>query len=99
MGIPVLAYAQINPRTGYGAEDLNSSHMSGSNRIVMFVNELSFLRKKTDNELGEQGRVNGNRVWKLGETRNGGSYEGWIDFTVERGVAKMKELRNVALEG
>lgn len=98
MGIPVLAYAQINPRTGYGQEDINSSHMSGSNRIVMFVNELSFLRKKSDNELAEQGRPNGNRVWKLGETRNGGSYEGWIDFTVEKGVAKMKELRNITLE-
>ena len=98
MGIPVLAYAQINPRTGYGAEDLNSSHISGSNRIVMFVNELSILRRKTDNELAEHGRENGNRTWKLGETRNGGSYEGWIDYTVEKGVAKMKELRNINLE-
>lgn len=98
MGIPVLAYAQINPRTGYGQEDINSSHMSGSNRIVMFVNELSFLRRKSDNELSEHGRPNGNRVWKLGETRNGGSYEGWIDFTVEKGVAKMNELKNVSLE-
>lgn len=98
MGIPVLAYAQINPRTGYGAEDINSSHMSGSNRIVMFVNELSFLRRFSDNETAERGRVNGNRVWKLGESRNGGSYEGWIDFTVEKGVAKMNELKNVSLE-
>lgn len=98
MGIPVLAYAQINPRTGYGAEDINSSHMSGSNRIVMFVNELSFLRKKSDNELSQHGREMGNRVWKLGETRNGGSYEGYIDYTVEKGVAKMKELKNVNLE-
>jgi replicative DNA helicase len=98
MGIPVLAYAQINPRTGYGAEDLNSSHISGSNRIVMFVNELSILRRKTDNELAEHGRENGNRTWKLGETRNGGSYEGWIDYTVEKNVAKMKELRNINLE-
>jgi replicative DNA helicase len=98
MKIPVLAYAQINPRTGYGQEDINSSHMSGSNRIVMFVNELSFLRRKSDNELANEGQENGNRNWKLGETRNGGSYEGWIDFTVSRGVAKMKELRNVSLE-
>jgi replicative DNA helicase len=98
MGIPVLAYAQINPRTGYGQEDLNSSHISGSNRIVMFVNELSILRRKTDNEIAEQGIENGNRVWKLGETRNGGSYEGWIDYTTSRGVAKMKELRNINLE-
>lgn len=99
MNIPVLAYAQINPRTGYGAEDINSSHMSGSNRIVMFVNELSFLRRKSDNEMAQEGPSGGNRVWKLGETRNGGSYEGWIDFTTSKGVAKMKELRNISLEG
>jgi replicative DNA helicase len=98
MGIPVLAYAQINPRTGYGQEDLNSSHISGSNRIVMFVNELSILRRKTPNELAEQGRESGNLVWKLGETRNGGSYEGHIDYTIEKGVAKMNELKNISLE-
>jgi replicative DNA helicase len=99
MNIPVLAYAQINPRTGYGQEDINSSHMSGSNRIVMFVNELSFLRKKSDNEIAQHGEENGNRVWKLGETRNGGSYEAWIDYTVRKGVTKMNELRNISLEG
>jgi replicative DNA helicase len=98
MGIPVLAYAQINPRTGYGQEDLNSSHISGSNRIVMFVNELSILRKKSDNELNADGRESGNRIWKVGESRNGGSYEGWIDFTVEKEVAKMNEIKNVSLE-
>lgn len=99
MGIPVLAYAQINPRTGYGQEEINSSHMSGSNRIVMFVNELSFLRKKSEKEMAENGMGTGNRVWKLGETRNGGSYEGWIDYTINKGVTKMHEIRNVSMEG
>jgi hypothetical protein len=65
----------------------------------MFVNELSFLRRKTDSEIAEHGQGNGNRIWKLGETRNGGAYESWIDFTVSKGVAKMNELRNLALEG
>lgn len=98
MNIPVLAYAQINPRTGYNAEEINSSHMSGSNRIVMYVNELSFLRKKSEKETAEQGEENGNRVWKLGETRNGGSYEGWINYTTRLGVAAMYEVKNVSLE-
>lgn len=98
MNIPVLAYAQVNPRTGYGQTDINSSHMSGSNRIVMFVNELSFLRNKSDEEIAQQGAENGNRVWKLGETRNGGSYEGWIDYHIRKGITKMEELRNINLE-
>jgi replicative DNA helicase len=64
--IPVLAFAQLNPRTGHGAEDVNSSHMSGSNRIVMYANELAFLRKKTSEELANDGPQNGNLVFKLG---------------------------------
>jgi len=97
--IPVLAFAQLNPRTTQNAEDVDSSHMSGSNRIVMFVNELAFLRKKTPAEIEADGRENGNIVFKLGETRNGGSYVGWIDYTTYRGVPKMREIRNVAMAG
>jgi replicative DNA helicase len=97
LGIPVLAYAQINPRTGHNAEDINSSHMSGSNRIVMFVNELSFIRKKTEEELTRTGIEGGNVVWKVGESRNGGSYEGWIDYTIRMQVPAMREIRNVAV--
>lgn len=97
MGIPVLAYCQINPRSADQQDQLNSTHISGSNRIVMYVNELSILRRKTDNEINNDGVQNGNRVWKLGETRNGGNYEGWIDFTTSKGVPQMKEVRNVAM--
>lgn len=99
LNIPVLAFAQLNPRTTQNAEDVDSSHMSGSNRIVMFVNELAFLRKKTQEEMERDGRENGNIVFKLGETRNGGSYLGWIDYTTRFGVCAMKELRNVAMAG
>jgi replicative DNA helicase len=99
LGIPVLAFAQLNPRTAHGAEDVNSSHMSGSNRIVMFVNELAFLRKKTEEEIANDGRENGNLVFKLGETRNGGSYCGWIDYQIRMGVPRMVELRNADLSG
>jgi replicative DNA helicase len=99
LNIPVLAFAQLNPRTGHHAEDVNSSHMSGSNRIVMYVNELSFLREKTDDEFRSDGPDNGNLVFKLGETRNGGSYTGWIDYTTRHGVPLMKELKNISLKG
>jgi replicative DNA helicase len=99
LNIPVLAYAQLNPRTANGQDDMNSSFMSGSNRIVMFVNELSFLYKKTDEQINNDGRDNGNLIWKLGETRNGGTYKGWIDYTIRQGVTRMIEVRNVSLEG
>lgn len=99
LGIPVLAFAQLNPRTSYGAEDVNSTHISGSNRIVMFVNELGFIRKKTPEELAQHGKEMGNLVYKLGETRNGGNYEGWIDYQIYKGITTMKELKNVSLEG
>jgi replicative DNA helicase len=95
--IPVLAFAQLNPRTVHGSADVNSSHMSGSNRIVMYVNELSFLRRKTDEEIANDGPQMGNMVWKLGESRNGGSYIGWLDYTIRNGVCSMKELRNADL--
>lgn len=99
MGIPVLSYCQINPRSSDRQGELNSTHISGSNRIVMYVNELSILRKKTDEEIAKDGVENGNRVWKLGETRNGGDYEGWIDYTTRTQVPRMLEVRNVALAG
>jgi hypothetical protein len=99
LNIPVLAYAQLNPRTANSVDDMNSSFMSGSNRIVMFVNELSFLYKKTDEQINNDGRDNGNLIWKLGETRNGGTYKGWIDYTIRQGVTRMIEVRNVSLEG
>lgn len=95
--VPVLAFAQLNPRTAHGADDVNSSHMSGSNRIVMFVNELCFLRKKSDDEMNRDGRDNGNLVFKMGESRNGGSYEGWIDYQTRNGVPKMTEIKNTDL--
>lgn len=98
MNIPVLSYCQINPRTGYGQEDINSSHISGSNRIIMYVNEMSFLRRKTDNEIAEHGVENGNRVWKLGETRSGGTYESWMKVDTDKGVPKLRELRNISIE-
>ncbi|WP_336784010.1 DnaB-like helicase C-terminal domain-containing protein [Paenibacillus illinoisensis] len=99
LNIPVLAYAQLNPRTAHGLSDVNSSHMSGSNRIVMYVNELSFLYKKTEDEVASDGRENGNLVWKMGESRNGGAYTGWIDYTIRQGVTRMIEVRNVSLAG
>jgi replicative DNA helicase len=99
LGIPVLAFAQLNPRSAYGQDDVNSSHMSGSNRIVMYANELAFLRKKTDEEKAKDGQENGNLVFKLGETRNGGSYTGWLDYSIYQGVPRMKEIRNISLEG
>lgn len=99
LNIPVLAFAQLNPRTVHGADDVNSSHMSGSNRIVMYTNELAFLRKKTEDEIANDGPENGNLVFKLGETRNGGSYTGWIHYDTRRGVPSMKELRNANLAG
>jgi replicative DNA helicase len=99
MGIPVLSYCQINPRTSDRQSELNSTHISGSNRIVMYVNELSILRKKSDEEIAKDGVENGNRVWKLGETRNGGDYEGWIDYQTRTQVPRMVEVRNVALTG
>lgn len=99
LGIPVLAFAQLNPRTGYGQQDANSSHMSGSNRIVMYANELAFLTRKTDEQIEADGIENGNMYLTLGETRNGGSYKGWIDYTTRKGVPAMKELRNISLAG
>lgn len=99
LGIPVLAFAQLNPRTGHGQQDVNSSHMSGSNRIVMYANELAFLSKKTEEQMGQDGPENGNMYLTLGETRSGGSYKGWIDYTVRHGVPAMRELRNVSLTG
>lgn len=97
LGIPVLAFAQLNPRSGHGQSDLNSSHMSGSNRIVMFANELAFLTKKTEADIAADGAENGNMYFTLGETRSGGSYKGWIDYTVRKGVPAMREIRNISL--
>lgn len=97
MNIPVLTYAQINPRSGHDNADINSSHLSGSNRIIMYLNEFSVLRKKTTEELENDGIGNGNIVWHVQESRNGGSYKGWIDYTTKIGVPAMKELRNVEL--
>lgn len=98
LDIPVLGFAQLDPRKSKGADDVDSSFMSGSNRIVMMVSELSFLRKKTDRELEEDGRDGGDLVWKLGETRHGGSYEGWLQTGKPKGVPSLNEIRNVALE-
>jgi replicative DNA helicase len=98
LNIPVVAFAQLNPRTGYGSSDPNSSHMSGSNRLVMFANELAFLSKKTEEEISQDGAGNGNLIFKLGETRSGGNYKGWINYDTRRGVPSMTEIKNVAFE-
>lgn len=97
LNIPVITFAQLNPRTANNTEEVNSSQMSGSNRIVMYVNELAFLRKKTEKEMADDGPENGNLVLELGETRNGGAYKGWIHYDIRRGVTSMREIRNVAL--
>ena len=99
LNIPVLAYAQLNPRTAHNVAEVDSSLMSGSNRIVMYVNELSFLYKKTEEQMANDGRDNGNLMWKMGESRNGGSYKAWVDFTIRQGVCSMVEIRNVSLDG
>lgn len=79
--IPLLTAAQMN-RSGIHIEkdeDFDSSVIGGSDRLLHNTSYLFYLWHKTPQRMMEDGGEDaGNMCLKLGESRHGGDYFGWL---------------------
>jgi len=93
--VPVLAFVQLN-RDGID-KDLTSS-ISQSDRLVWLCTNISIYKKKTEEEIAEDGEENGNRKLIPLEARHGGGMgEGNYINMLQRGeYAMITELRTKA---
>jgi len=88
--IPILCLMQLN-RDGIDKEDTDVA--SGSDRIIWLCSNFSILKKKSDEEIAEDGYQNGNRKLVPIIARHGGSdAKNYINLKFEGEIAKFTEL-------
>lgn len=78
--IPCITACQLN-REGANTEEINSTHIAGSDRILMNCSYLFYMWKKSPEDIAKDGIDAGNMVLKLGESRHGGTtgeYTAWL---------------------
>lgn len=88
--IPVLAMIQTN-REGINKED--ASVISLSDRILWFCSSMALFKRKTSEEMDQDGWEHGNRKLKILEARHGpGMHEmDYINCNFNGSIAKIKE--------
>lgn len=89
---PVLAFVQIN-RDGINKE--TSDVISGSDRLLWLCTSMSIFKRKTAEEIAEDGRENGNMKLipvecRFGEPLEEGDY---INLQMDKEKSKIKELK------
>lgn len=89
--IPILGFIQLN-RDGIDKE--TTAAASGSDRIVWLASVLAIFKPKTEDEIAEDGKENGNRKMVTLKTRHGkGLLPGdYICMNLEGGYANVTEL-------
>lgn len=88
--IPVISAVQLN-RGAVGSEEINDSHIAGSDRILQLANRLCFLRNKTEEEYALEGRSAGNQKFTIAFQRGGASGETEINIQFDREIIRMQE--------
>jgi len=88
--IPIIAFMQLN-RDGIDREDTDVA--AGSDRILWLCSNFSIFKKKSDEEIAEDGPANGNRKLVPLVARHG-SWEpkNYISCSFQGEIAKIKEL-------
>ena len=90
--IPVVAFVQLN-RDGITKESTDTA--SGSDRIVWLCSNFSIFKRKTDEEIAEDGSANGNRKLIPVISRHGGGLDDndYINCHMKGWCAKISEGR------
>lgn len=93
--VPVLGFVQLNRD---GIEGELTSSVSQSDRLVWLCGNIAFFKKKSSEEIAEDGELNGNRKMIIVETRDGpGMDEGnYINMGMQGQFASIIELRTKA---
>jgi hypothetical protein len=88
--VPILAFMQLN-RDGINSEDTSAA--SGSDRIIWLCSNFSIFKKKTDEELAQDGPNNGNRKLIPIVSRHGGGLDSndYINCHMKGWCAKITE--------
>jgi len=88
--IPILAFIQLN-RDGITKESTDSA--SGSDRIIWLCSNFSIFKRKTDEEMAEDGPINGNRKLLPLISRHGGGLDDndYINCYMKGWCAKITE--------
>ncbi len=89
-GIPVVAFVQLN-RDGITKESTDTA--SGSDRIIWLCSNFTIFKKKTDEEIAEDGPDNGNRKLIPIISRHGGGLDDndYINCHMKGWCAKISE--------
>ena len=88
--VPVLSFIQLN-RDGINRESTDAA--SGSDRIIWLCSNFSIFKKKSDEEIAEDGTGNGNRKLVPIVARHGGGLEDgdYINMHMKGWCAKIEE--------
>ena len=88
--IPILAFVQLN-RDGITKESTDTA--SGSDRIIWLCSNFSIFKRKTDEEIAEDGSKNGNRKLLPLVSRHGGGLDDndYINCHMKGWCAKITE--------
>lgn len=91
-GIPIVAFIQLN-RDGITKESTDTA--SGSDRIIWLCSNFSIFKRKTDEEIAEDGPDNGNRKLVPLISRHGGGLDDndYINCHMKGWCAKITEGR------
>lgn len=90
--IPILAFVQLN-RDGITKESTDTA--SGSDRIIWLCSNFSIFKRKSDEEIAEDGPTNGNRKLLPLVSRHGGGLDDndYINCNMKGWCAKITEGR------
>lgn len=88
--VPILSFIQLN-RDGITKESTDTA--SGSDRIIWLCSNFSIFKRKSDEELAEDGGKSGNRKLVPLISRHGGCLDDndYINFSVKGWCAKIQE--------
>lgn len=89
-GIPIVAFVQLN-RDGITKESTDTA--SGSDRIIWLCSNFTIFKRKTDEEIAEDGPTNGNRKLVPLISRHGGGLDDndYINCHMKGWCAKITE--------
>jgi replicative DNA helicase len=90
--LPIVAFIQLN-RDGITKESTDTA--SGSDRIIWLCSNFTIFKRKTDEEIAEDGPTNGNRKLVPLVSRHGGGLDDndYINFQMKGWCAKITEGR------
>lgn len=90
--VPIMAFIQLN-RDGITKESTDSA--SGSDRIIWLCSNFSIFKRKTDEEIAEDGPNNGNRKLVTLVSRHGGGLDDndYINCHMKGWCAKITEAK------